>query len=274
MDKSTRELRSSWLWTPREDEVIRANSPQLSYRELADILPGRTRVAVRERSYFLGMPLRGTFPPVTRRALNETYFSDLSLQSAYWAGFIAADGCVVRKPRRELRIGIHQRDTNQVERFVSDVGFDGAIAFRNRMCYVTICAADRWLADLELSYNIGPQKTMDLQPPNVSGVLALAYSIGYIDGDGCWAIQNRKHNTKMLVVVGTAPLLEWLKRLWVEHGATVGNTKISFKRNVWRLSITGSHAESIVRLLGNVPVARMERKWRVARGETFGQEKS
>lgn len=262
------------IWSEGEIATLRANINRMPYSRLAEMLPGRSVGAIKRRANIVGQPRLGNSARAPRRSLDETFFSVVTLKSAYWAGFLAADGCVTDKPRHEVKFALHAKDRAEIERFVCDTGYDGAVRQQKQMCGVRICAAYRWLADLELNYNIGPKKTLALQPPNVSGQAALAYSIGLIDGDGCWAIHNRKHNRKALIVVGTKPVLEWLMTLWVKHGATIGNVNLSFKRNVWRLAISGTHAESVARLLNSIPVQRMERKWRVARGESFGQERS
>lgn len=264
-------------WTAKEVAIVRGNINRMTYRELAALLPGRTVQAIKLRATLNGIPRMGRIGPVARRCLNETYFWERTLQSAYWAGLLAADGCIVRSEtksvRREVRLGLHTKDHETLKRFVDDIAYDGPIKHRANMCHVVICSADQWLRDLGEIYNLTPRKTMTLGPPNVDGEAALAYSIGYIDGDGCWAINARRYNQKMLIVVGTKQLLEWMRELWKASGASVGNTKLSWSRNVWRLGIYSSHADSVARLLGDVPVERMGRKWRVARGETFGQER-
>lgn len=255
------------MWTEEEVQIIRAHINTMPYAKLTAMLPGRNIDDVKTRASLCGIKREGIRFP--KRSLDENFFRSGTLLSAYWAGFIAADGCVVTHPRRELRIGIHTKDLQHLKNFVHDVGYDGPIGMRAKnICSVTICAVDRWIDDLRDNFNIGPRKTIDLRPPDLYGDLALAYSVGFIDGDGCWATGR---GYLYLIVVGTKPMLMWLAKTWRDAGATIGYPKLGFKK-IWRLSIGGSKAASVALLLKDFDVPRLQRKWRVARREAAGQK--
>jgi len=257
-------------WTQFELDVLEANINVIPYAELATLLHRRTVDAIKRRATLLGLEKSGKRFP--KREVNDYFFYEPSLLSCYWAGVIAADGCVRRVPRTELIIGLHGRDLEHLRRFCADVGFDGQIAITSKNIAVArICAAYRLVDDLERIFRIVPRKTLTLEPPLVTGDLALAYSIGYIDGDGCWATADKNRNLR-LIVVGTRSLLEWMVSLWSDHGANIGSPALSFKRNVWRLTLTCAKAERVASLLNNFELPRLERKWRVARREATGQE--
>lgn len=259
-------------WSEAELSVLRKNINQITYSKLSVLLPGRTIDAIKRRADMVGLPRHSKRP--VWRALNENFFSDQSLASAYWAGFIAADGCIVTSPRQEVRIGIHKRDRALLEKFREDTGFDGSITQRGNICYITVCAASKWISDLASIYNIGPRKTMTLRPPNLPFTLnALAYSIGYIDGDGCWATSLSRYGkrSRMLVVVGTASMLMWMKSLWFHFGAPIGQSNPRPNKGCWRFATAGSPAVKLAEILNVVPVDKLERKWRIARGEATHQ---
>jgi hypothetical protein len=257
-------------WTKGEIDIIRANINTIPYSSIASMLPGRNVDDVKTRASLEGIERTGKRFP--RRTLNEEFFSQPDLLSSYWAGFIAADGCVVTVPRTELRIGIHVKDMGHLARFRYDVGFDGALTIgQKNICRLTVCAAHRWVQDLKENFNIGPRKTLTLEGPNLTGDTALAYSVGYIDGDGCWATADKNKNLR-IIVVGTRPLLMWLVKIWNDAGADIGDPAIVF-RKVWRLTITCAKADRIASILGKIDVPRLERKWRVARHERIGQDR-
>lgn len=257
-------------WSNSELATLRNNLNAIPYCRIASMLPGRTVDAIKRRAGILGLVKTGK--RFSKRTLIEDFFSRMDYLSCYWAGFIAADGCIITSPRTEVRIGIHERDLDHLSQFVKDTGFNGRIRIDKKdIAHVIVCAAYQWVADLDRIFRITPQKTFSLQPPKLTGPLALAYSIGYIDGDGCWATADKNRNPR-LIVVGTKALLQWLVSLWNSHGANIGSPTLSFKRNVWRLTLTCAKAERIAFLLRDVDVPRLERKWRVARREATGQE--
>lgn len=254
-------------WTKEEIEIIRENINTVPYKSIAAMLPGRNVDDVKTRASLEGIKRKGTRFPW--RSLDESFFSKPTTLSSYWAGFLAADGCVVTSPRTEIRIGLNVKDIDHLRRFSLDCGYDGPIAIKKKnICNVTICSAHRWVEDLNNVFNIKPRKTFDLHPPNLTGDMALAYSIGFIDGDGCWAIGG---GYLYLIVVGTKPILRWLAETWSGAGAKIGNPNLSF-RKIWRLSLGGSKAESVRDILKEFDVPRLHRKWRVARRETTGQK--
>jgi hypothetical protein len=254
------------LWTTNEVQIVRENINRIPYARIALMLHGRSVEAIKTRASILGISRKGVRFP--KRSLNENFFSKPTLLSSYWAGFIAADGCVLSASgRAEIRIGINQRDLEHLRRFSLDVGYDGPIAFTKKSIRtVSICGAHQWVKDLKDVFNIGPRKTFTLHPPYLPQKMALAYSIGYIDGDGCWAtMQQGKY--LYLIVVGT-----WMADLWREAGAKIGIPKLRFQR-CWRLSLGCSKAEGVAKLLEDFDVPRLQRKWRVARHEATGQKK-
>jgi len=261
-------------WSDAELNILKGNVNLVPYSKIVELLPGRTIDAIKLRARLVGIEKSGKRFP--RRKLNEEFFAVPTILSSYWAGFLAADGCILRppiNPRTEVRLGIHQRDIDHLRRFAIDVGYDGKIAqHQKNIRGITICAAYQWVTDLWANFNIGPQKTFTLGPPHLSGELSLAYSIGYIDGDGCWATHSSHDNYLMLVVIGTRELLSWLISIWKYSGARIGFPNLSYRRNCWRLTLSGRKATEVAHLLSKLDVPRLQRKWRVARRETYGQE--
>ena len=250
-------------WTSGEIRVLSETINTVPYSRIATMLPGRTVDAIKQRATILDIEREGArFSSIAR---NEDFFAQRTLTSAYWAGFIAADGCIVTSPRREVRISLNHKDIEQLRRFATDSGFEGRVAERNGLVYVTVCAADRWISDLARVYKVGSRKTFDLKPPNISGDEALAYIAGYIDGDGCWHI-GRTTNLLQLVVVGTEQVLDWIDAQFRLAGASVGNTSSRRGKGCYRRTWTGSHARSIAgTILSLRGIRLMDRKWSIAK---------
>jgi len=248
-------------WNKREKDKLRININTMSYSKLAELIPGRTIDAVKQRASLLGLPRLGRRFP--KRSLHEHFFSKPNLLSCYWAGFIAADGCVVTTPRRELRLGINKRDELHLARFKMDVGYDGPIRkCQKNIKALTICAIDQWVLDLRENFSITPKKTKTLLPPSLVGDLALSFSVGVIDGDGCWNISK---NGLALIVTGTESVLLWLKDRWELGGANTGQCSPRPIKGCWRLSVNGRYAVNVAHLLLPLKVPRLERKWSIAK---------
>ena len=60
---------------------------------------------------------------------NDNYFDKNTQESFYWAGFIAADGCVMRRGKNSkiLSISIHTKDIDHLYKFKKAIGFAGPI---------------------------------------------------------------------------------------------------------------------------------------------------
>jgi hypothetical protein len=92
---------------------------------------------------------------------------------------------------------------------------------------------------------------------------ARAYSIGYIDGDGCVRRDNRGYLS--IGAVGTEALLLWIKAHFENICAPVsGGTAVrKFNHaNCYQYTTTGKHAEEVYKVLKAHPVPyRLARKW-------------
>ena len=143
---------------------------------------------------------------------NEDYFSIPNLKNSYWAGFIAADGCVLTPDvgQRRLQISLKSTDGEHLILLKSAVGagiireYSHGIAFRATRITVV---SNKICQDLEEMFKITPRKSLTLNPPNLTGDLAHAFIAGYIDGDGCY---KRSGNRPTVMIRGTFAMLSWI----------------------------------------------------------------
>lgn len=201
---------------------------------------------------------------------NEHYFSEPTIENCYYAGFIAADGCVtVSKGAPMLIFGVKQTDRIILERFADAIEFTGKVKDREQERKGTVCyRSDLWIcnvrtiiADLAKHFNITPKKTQTLMPPNLTNVDHVkAYITGYIDGDGHLSI--KKNGQPYLAIAGTLEMLLWISKwfsVWYKtdrvYAPPVKN------RNIYMVSVTNVRTETIVKELLSVNVPRLERKW-------------
>lgn len=133
-----------------------------------------------------------------------TYFDAIDTkEKSYWLGFLFADGWIYsNRKARSYCVGLelHKNDIAILERFVSDVGYDTKILFRNRdicfngysytadTCYVRIFS--KHMFQSLMNHGIVQDKTHSDIYPRIDH-FQNAFIRGFMDGDGC--ICDNKH---------------------------------------------------------------------------------
>ena len=59
--------------------------------------------------------------------VNDDFFNNPNILNCYWAGFIAADGCIGRRNNNVLSIGLSSKDKQHLETFKNNINFSGPI---------------------------------------------------------------------------------------------------------------------------------------------------
>jgi hypothetical protein len=207
---------------------------------------------------------------------NENFFTEPSVLNSYWAGFIAADGCI---SKNRLTIGLSSKDSIILERFKIDIGYNGKIYIvnqfdkRTQKTYtrnVIRISSKTIINDLLLNWNISERKSTILTHPNLSELkYQLAYIIGYIDGDGCISIAKAKdcNSTHLhLIIAGTESTLKWINSIENKIIDNQYNCSISKrKENCFVYDTTRQRAYKFLSLLkdfgmkNSLPI--LSRKW-------------
>lgn len=198
-------------------------------------------------------------------SVNDNFFSKPNLLNSYWAGFIAADGCIIDKAHSQkllvLELGI--KEYKHLMAFKKAIDFIGKIGIyrKGRSCKFSI-TSDILCNALNENFKITPRKTFTLEPPeNLNKEQTLAYIIGYIDGDGSILInkaQAGKYSYLAFDIVCTKSIGSYIKK----H---LGLSKIQIikrpKENVHRVRFNGKTAIIIYKLLEKLVVPKLQRKW-------------
>lgn len=165
-----------------------------SIREVGKVL-GISHETARYKLKELGLlniPIRYTW--------NDDFFSQDNQESFYWAGFIAADGCVKLKNKKykRLSIGLAIKDVEHLEKFKKAINFTGPIHKYMEVeyphCEITI-ASNKMFDDLA-KFNIVPRKTLTCTFPESikDSKYLFDFMRGYFDGDGSFYMKaNWKH---------------------------------------------------------------------------------
>lgn len=262
-------------YTDTEDEVIRKNFGIVPTSRFINLLPGRTTDSVRHRATRrLGLTHGDTSKLIsitkTRYSFTHQFFDHPNIICSYWAGFIAADGCVYKNT---LSINLAIKDRNHLEQFSDAIGFTGPII--DSMCQygiqstLRIHGAKDTIDALNQNYKITPRKSLTLQPPReLDQDNTLAFILGYIDGDGCIRITSQGY--LRAYILGTNSVLSWIKEVFDNIiQDTTNYPKATVKKSVdsrnYTYTLTGRRFISVAKELLKIPIPRMERKWKIAR---------
>ena len=131
---------------------------------------------------------------------NEDYFENIDTEDkAYWLGFIAADGCIIKCSSYNsyrLQISISINDIEHLEKFLKCIEADDieiktfkSTGFssnrKNEDMAMVRLNSVKLCRDLE-KYNIHERKSHDIEIPDLNNDMMVHYLRGFIDGDGSY----------------------------------------------------------------------------------------
>lgn len=132
---------------------------------------------------------------------NESAFDEYDEYSCYWAGFLAADGCVDTKNR--VRVMLKYDDIGHLEKLKTFLRSTHAISVNTdkyNRCSFEVTSPH--ICDmLDINFNIVPNKTDKLKFPKfIPRKYLIHFLRGYFDGDGsiCESFSNKNSITSSL----------------------------------------------------------------------------
>lgn len=183
------------------------------------------------------MSIRNGRNLLAQRHLNHNAFSEQTPEADFWAGFIAADGCISKK--RELVFGLQAKDADFLCLFRSWVGSGHKVGLYKNSVRLQF-RSDQMVKDLLHHYNIGPRKSLISVPPNRRSMEFIA---GYWAGDGWLYFDGRQWRCGF---IGTKEICEWV----AIHFNDLGSPGIRHARNtlhnVYTLHFGGNNLVPLV----------------------------
>lgn len=262
-------------FSPQEDQFIVDKCRSMTRVEIGTHL-GRSEGSISHR----GKRLRVQFADESKRAIyskNKEFFDSPDLTNSYLAGLIATDGWVrpesSEKPINQVGISLSKKDRAILEFIKDATQYEGDIRDystkdEHQQSELRINGVPTWLAALSRTWNIGPNKTHTLTPPNtdlLDDEQIAAYLVGAIEGDGSVSMKN---GTLMISLVSASlPYIEWIQQIWRGYCGAEGNIYKHKTLNAYYLSLFGQNARLVSHKLMQVGVHRLERKWDVAKSE-------
>ena len=251
-------------WSDNELTILKDNYGKVKIETLEELLSNRTRQAIQKIAQ--KHKLKGDFRLAQRKYTYDTqFFITPNIQNSYWAGYIAADGCV--DDEHNLSFGIAYKDIELLQNFQQQTKHTSPIRLFKLQEYnyarFNAYGVIEWCSDLQKHWNITPRKSNTLQPPNlVTNECIYAYIIGYFDGDGSIFTSNKR---LWVAFCGTEQLMIWIRehicRLCDVRYAKISQNGISVTNKQMKWS-----GKDAIRIYDNLQQIvniswRLKRKW-------------
>lgn len=198
--------------------------------------------------------------------INYDYFSKVNVNNSYFAGLIAADGCVYNNV---LSLELHKQDIDILNKFSNDIEYNGKLYYRKNRNTVTLPIRSKQVAkDLSNNFNIVENKTHILIAPNISKKFVPHFIRGYIDGDGSYC--STSYN---ISIRGTENLLSWIKDN-LKQNIEIGNPGIYFESGQFKIQFQGKlQCRKIINFLYKDADIFIKRKCEIIKNNYLRNEK-
>jgi hypothetical protein len=199
--------------------------------------------------------------------LNENAFDEVTESSAYWIGFLMADGCINLKKNRQpsVSLRISERDIEHVEKFRSFLESTHKISVYENKRYNTngklasiAVTSSKLVLDLE-KYGVTARKSLTAkaceeleQNPN--------FWRGMVDGDGY--IYTTFNNLPAIGLCGSENIVKQFENFVKQAAPNCQATPRH--RKIWQFQTSGKHAYLILKELYQNTSVSLDRKQTLA----------
>ena len=168
---------------------------------------------------------------------NNLFFDKLNPHSAYWAGFIAADGNLYKKENL-ISIGLNWKDLNHLKKFKRALKTNAKIRLVKSNKSAQIRFRSEKVFDDLVNLGITPNKSLTISEVKIPMILMPDFLRGVYDGDGSISGKDRSH--LQLCIVGNKPFLEYIQNIFIKQ-IKINKTKIYDMKNCLakRIQYTG-----------------------------------
>ncbi len=193
---------------------------------------------------------------------NDNFFTKLNSVSAYWAGFIAADG-VLSNRDKNLSIALNKRDIKHLYKFIKAVKSNAHVGCikSNNSAHVNLYSKPLFNSLIKLG--ITPNKSLTITNVSLSQSLMSHFIRGVFDGDG-W-INGKRITHVQFGIAGNRPFLQQIQDVLVKkcHVNRVKLYPLFPRGRAFKLQYTGSQIFKILEFLykKSKPQTRLDRKY-------------
>lgn len=273
----------SVIWSDEEIGILKENYGKLRKTEWPLVLPNKNYGQLHNFAYKHGIKA-GHIGMLRHIDVVDDFFLLPSTISAYWAGFIAADGSINGK-LHQLIITLSVVDINHLYALRSLLAPSANIriyphnkARNTQWCKYKIndycrfqVTSKQILIDLDRIYNITPSKTRTLVPPNLSDDNnIMAYMVGFIDGDGDIRTSGKDIGAPAMIrVCGNKVMMDWIceqaNRLflpryntWIARATPKEEHRSDF---IYYYGFSAGRATRLMNLIDEHELPVLKRKW-------------
>ncbi len=198
---------------------------------------------------------------------DEKFFINLNPSSAYWAGFITADGCLYSKndKNKNLSIGLSKIDLQHLINFQKAIKIKSKISFIKGNNSARIGIYSELVFDSLVNLGIIPNKSSKMGVVKIPDNLMNHFIRGFFDGDGC--LSGKKVTHLQFSLIGHKLLLKQIQKILIEK-CQVSKVKLypasyTNKSKVLRLQYTGSQIFKILEFIykNSKAETRLRRKY-------------
>lgn len=209
---------------------------------------------------------------VRKYHFNEQYFDTLTNESAYWLGFIAADGCI---RNNYLSVELAEIDKSHLFKFKKSLNTEQPIfkkicknSLRNSKWKDSVNFGihihSKYMVNSIKKYNIKEKKSLnfDFSETIYKSNYLNSFCRGYFDGDG--GFSNCKGQLT-LNFRGTEPFLDKLLFVFKTNNIIYYNKKISFDSGIFRIQFNGNNVcSNIINWMYKDATIFLDRKHEIA----------
>lgn len=210
-------------------------------------------------------------------SLDESVFDTLTPESAYWLGFLMADGCVFCQENRipMVSICLGGKDREHLVKFLQFIKSPGRAITQHRDGSFTVQVKSKRLVECLASYGITPRKSF-----TAKAIGDIAHNPdfwrGVIDGDGCvgdyickstkqYGRKNYVSRNIMLQLCGSKDICEQF--LSFAHPHVPGcraSVRFTESDNMYVTALGGKYAKRIISELYGGSTIYLDRKYEKA----------
>jgi len=213
---------------------------------------------------------------MTKYSVNPNFFSALNAESAFVAGFIAADGNVCYKNNR-LNIKLAVKDLIILQYIKKKLQSTHKIHTYTQAKYTHVQLTiynKKILEDLKCKFNVKPRKSLTYKPLNLgSKDLNGAFIKGLLLGDGWITVKKSgSHKKNPMLEVGicgseaTCAYFKWFRDKYYPSKRTSGRRTASIRKrtkaNCFQYTFAGQSAYEFLQYLQQLPGLNLNRKFK------------
>ena len=240
-------------WTNEDVETLKkmwADSPK---QEILNALPGRSWENIENKVRILKLKSSGKRMRTTDLSFLE--LEELTPQSAYWWGFIMADGHLSKQ--NALIITLKDTDIEHLKKIAKKI--NGNVIQRNGFCHLFAEDKNLMLKWKSMLNMVETAKTYFPPKLSIFQKYFIYFFIGFVDGDGCIWLNKNYPQLKIELHSSWYENLMWFKDMLAHYGIKSTNVKINKKGSS---CLTIGNADDIKKIscfVNNVDF--LERKW-------------